>query len=399
MKPAWIILVLLTAPFAVPFSFGADAKIAIDSPQELKVFQRRNESAECEVKVHGTVQGDCLAVQIRVSGKSIAGELEGKWQTVVFDWGSKEFTAYVMLPPGGWYKLEVQASNKGTETGRAEIEHFGVGEVFVIAGQSNSTNYGAEKQKPASGMVSTFDGKSWRIADDPQPGVQDGSKGGSFIPAFGDALYEKYKVPIGVASTGAGATSVRQWLPKGEKVEPLPTLTAHVKVTGPNVGESTGELFDGLVKRMTALGMGERADAHKTGGFRAVLWHQGESDAGQARAGYPAERQITADGYKQLLEKIIRASQESAGWKCPWFVAQTTFHSSKDPSDADFRAAQKALWDSGVAREGPDTDTLVGDLRAGVHFSAKGQQAHGKAWAEKVSVWLDRILKLPTSVE
>jgi hypothetical protein len=399
VKRARILLIFLTAPFAVPFLFGADAKIAIDSPQELKVFQRRNERSECEVKVHGTVQGDCLAVQFRVSGKSTAGELEGKWQTAVFDGGTKEFTAFVMLPPGGWYRLEVQASNKSTETGRAEIEHFGVGEVFVIAGQSNSTNYGAEKQKPASGMVSTFDGKTWRIADDPQPGVQDGSKGGSFIPAFGDALYEKYKVPIGVACTGAGATSVRQWLPKGEKVEPLPTLTAHVKVTGANVGESTGELFDGLVKRMAALRTAAPFAAKGTGGFRAVLWHQGESDAGQARAGYPVERQISAESYRALLEKVIRASQESVGRQVTWFVAQTTFHSSKDPSDAEFRAAQKALWDSGVAREGPDTDALVGDLRAGVHFSAKGQQAHGKAWAAKVSDWLDRILKLPTTVE
>jgi hypothetical protein len=43
-----------------------------------------------------------------------------------------------------------------------------------------------------------------RIADDPQPGVQDTSSRGSFIPAFGDALYAKYHVPVGIADVGHG---------------------------------------------------------------------------------------------------------------------------------------------------------------------------------------------------
>jgi len=385
VKHCLALLVFITAPFAVPCSFAADAGITVQSPQEMQVFQRKNVKTGI-ISFKGTLQSECDAVKARASGKSQAAELDPTWQPLVFDPAKKEFSGELGVPAGGWFRVEIQALKGGAEVAHATIEHVGVGEVFVIAGQSNSTNYGAEKQKPASGMVSTFDGKSWRIADDPQPGVQDGSNGGSFIPAFGDALYEKYKVPIGVASTGAGATSVRQWLPKGEKVEPLPTLTGHVKITGPNVGESTGDLYDGLIKRMAALG---------PKGCRAVLWHQGESDAGQARGGYPAERQITAENYAKLLNKLIGASQESAGWKCPWFVAQTTFHSPKDASDAEFRAAQKSLWDSGAAIEGPDTDALVGDLRNGVHFSAKGQQAHGKAWAEKVSAWLDKELARP----
>ena len=123
-----------------------------------------------------------------------------------------------------------------------------------------------------------------------------------------------------------------------------------------------------------------------------MLWHQGESDAGQARSGYPASVQISGDQYRQFMEKLIRASRTRAGWEIPWFVAEATYHSEQDPADEEFRAAQRALWQSKIALEGPDTDALRKEYRAGVHFNAKGLQAHGHLWAAKVGVWLDNTL-------
>src|SRR5437763_1695275 len=75
------------------------------------------------------------------------------------------------------------------------------------------------------------------------------------------------------------------------------------------------------------------------------------------------------------------------------FNAMATYHSEKDAKDEEFRAAQKALWDSGISNEGADTDKLGAEYRAGVHFNTKGLQAHGKLWAAKVGAWLDKILK------
>jgi hypothetical protein len=150
----------------------------------------------------------------------------------------------------------------------AEAPHVGIGEVFVIAGQSNSTNYGERKQQTKSRMVAAFSGEAWQIADDPQPGAQDGSKKGSFIPPFGDALYEEFGVPNGVACVGHGFTSVRQWLPKGERMTVPPTMGRFVIPAGPAEWESTGELFDGMMRRIAQPG---------PAGFRALLWHQGRS--------------------------------------------------------------------------------------------------------------------------
>ncbi len=87
---------------------------------------------------------------------------------------------------------------------------------------------------------------------------------------------------------------------------------------------------------------------------------------------------------------------QKAGWEFPWFVAQATYHNPEKPSDPLIRAAQERLWKDRIALEGPDTDTLVGmdrDLNGkGIHFSPQGLKKHGLMWADKVSVYLDKIL-------
>ena len=218
-------------------------------------------------------------------------------------------------------------------------------------------------------------------ANDPQPGAA--GRGGSFLPTFGDALAAKYQVPIAVAATGIGSTSVREWLPEGEMMRHQPTAGKNVTPIGPGEWASKGIIFNKLMKRCNALG---------PRGFRAVLWHQGESDAGQARGGYPAERQISGENYREFMEILIKASRKETQWEMPWFVALATYHSEKDAADEEFRAAQKALWNTGTALEGPDSDALRGNLRADVHFNGEGLRKHGEAWADKVGVWLDKEL-------
>ncbi len=260
--------------------------------------------------------------------------------------------------------------------------HLGLGEVFVISGQSNATNYGEVRQQTQTGMVTSFNGTSWAIANDPQQGAQDNSNQGSFIPSFGDALYRKYRVPIGVAVVGHGSTSVRQWLPKGEPVIVMPTMTRYVTRDTSGALVSDGTLFEGMMVRIDLLGK------H---GFRALLWHQGESDANQ-----PAGHQISAEQYQAMLEHIIRMSRKDAGWNFPWFVAEVSYHSPQDPSCPPIREAQRGLWRKGIALQGPDTDTLTGSYRQnngrGVHFNDAGLKAHGMLWAEKVEAFLGKKL-------
>lgn len=356
------------------------APLTLDEPLDYQVFQRQA-NASGAIRIHGQAPPTAERVRAELSGKAASGTITVAPLEMAIDPATHEFSGNLIAPAGGWYRLIIKPFHGAESVGQSAIDHVGVGEVFVIAGQSNSTNYGSVRQKTATRRVSSFDGKKWAIADDPQPGVQDGSGGGSFIPAFGDALVDKYDVPVGVASVGCGATSVRQWLAEGEAIEVHPTLDNFVKTVSPGHWVCTGELYRGLMQRIKAFG---------PFGFRAMLWHQGESDAGQGRAGYPADRQISGCQYRKLMEHLIAETQTDAGWKFPWLVAQATFHSAQDPADAEFRAAQKSLWDDGIAQPGPDTDALGPDYRDGVHFSARGLKAHGELWAKKVEEYLDR---------
>jgi hypothetical protein len=80
-------------------------------------------------------------------------------------------------------------------------------------------------------------------------------------------------------------------------------------------------------------------------------------------------------------------------------VAQVSYLNPREISFPDVREGQKKLWETKVALKGPDTDTLMGDFRddggKGIHFSARGQRAHGEMWAEKVEAYLDKVLAAP----
>lgn len=351
---------------------------SLESPRDYEVLQRHGGKAL--IHVSGKAGEIAERWKYRLTGRATGGELPGDWKDFPKTPADGAFSFDVEGEAGGWYALEVRGLVGAEAVAEARVAHVGVGEVFVVAGQSNSANHGSERQKPASGMVSAFHDGTWRLANDPQPGAS--GESGSFVPAFGDAVNARWHVPIGIVATGVGATSVRQWLPKGDRMTNRPTINAYVRQVQAGTWESTGELFGGLMKQVEALG---------PRGFRAVLWHQGESDAGQARSGYPAEVQITGEQYRQFLTRLIKASRARLGWEVPWFVAQATYHSEKDAADEMFRAAQRAVCEGGFAHAGPDTDALREEFRDGVHFNPRGLQEHGKRWAEKVNGWLDTL--------
>jgi hypothetical protein len=354
---------------------GAAPVLMLTSPREYQVIQRisaevGNLSIRCEVNDAGN---EAVALE----GRLVVKGIPKPWRALGADG-----TAGWEAPAGGWHRVEVRAVSGGKTLAESAVEHVAIGEVFVIAGQSNAGNHGRDKQTTKTGLVSAFDGKNWQVANDPQPGATGNE--GSFAPVFGDAMAEKFGLPVGIVACAVGGTSVREWLPRGAKFPNPPTIVANVEEVKDGQWQSKGGIYDAFVARMKGLGSGRS--------FRAVLWHQGESDANQA----DAARTLAGKLYTRYLEEVIRTTRADLGWDVPWFVAQASYHTPADPRSEDIREAQAALWRAGVALEGPDTDKLKSEFRAsngrGVHFNGAGLREHGRLWFEKVGPWLERQL-------
>ncbi|MBQ9358427.1 MAG: hypothetical protein IJT95_02660 [Abditibacteriota bacterium] len=321
----------------------ADSDMVLYSPREYQVFQRRSKF-EGEIFFSGKVNVPCDRVSYRITGKGLDGKSFSKsFKPLKVNRVTGAFDEYVKTRAGGWYRIEIRAEKDKKTVAETVVEKVGIGEVFVGAGQSNSTNCGEERIGQTLGMGASTDGVNWKPCDDPMIGQHDNTPGGSYYPALVDLLYTEFKVPIGIASTGHGGTSIEAWA----------------------VG---GELYNFFMTRVKQLGRG---------GFRAVLWHQGEANV------------ETPTGESVLnMTAIIKSSNYDAGWRFPWFVAKASYHNPEHTSWPLIRAAHQQLWDEGVALEGPDTDTLGSEYRdnggRGVHFSPKGLRAHAALWAEKL---------------
>src|SRR5580704_4864669 len=119
------------------------AKVSLISPADFQVFQRETKAAGTiviegivETSTNNAVKPDKL--EARFIGKSLDGGLPENWQPLPLNPHIPHFRAGLQTPAGGWYRLEVRLSGGGQVLFETAVGHVGVGEIFVIAGQSNS---------------------------------------------------------------------------------------------------------------------------------------------------------------------------------------------------------------------------------------------------------------------
>ena len=235
--------------------------------------------------------------------------------------------------------------------------------LFLLVGQSNMAGRGKvedQDKKPHPRVLMFNKEQQWVPAVDPIH-FDKTSAGVGLGKTFGMTLAEANPdITIGLIPCAVGGSPIDSWKP------------------GVFYKAANAHPWDDFQKRAKA--------ALPAGTLKGILWHQGESDANQQLP----DRTLSGENYRRYLELLIRASQKEVGWAVPWFVAQASYHSESDPGSPDIRDAQKALWSSGVALEGPDTDSLRAEYRSGVHFNGAGLRKHGQLWAEKVTPWLDQ---------
>ncbi|MES2791678.1 MAG: sialate O-acetylesterase, partial [Planctomycetota bacterium] len=274
-------------------------------------------------------------------GTEWAAVTDGKYEGTTY-------SAKANVPAGGWYRLDIRSVVKEQTVAAGSVEPVGVGEVFVIAGQSYADGANDEMMKveEPQGRVSTYSvaKKSWAIAHDPQPNSADG---GTIWPPLGDLLVPLLRVPVGFVNVAVGGTSSRQWLP----------------------GEN---LYQKLAEAGTT-----------TGRFRYVLWQQGESDVIE---------NVNVETYVKNITKIREELAKHWGFEPKWLLAKSTLHPTVynfPEREQTIRTAIDQLWTKPGFGPGPDTDILDGENRGGIpsrrHFSGIGQRRAALMWL--TAIW------------
>ncbi|MBI9019001.1 MAG: hypothetical protein JEZ07_17255 [Phycisphaerae bacterium] len=328
--------------FGPNFKFNTDdvqlPELSLSQPKTRAVFQRNDQNIAM-IPIQGTYADPFTHIEARavVMDGFIGSPTD--WHIIDASPTGSNFSGTLSVAAGGWYSIEVRTFTDDLPGPSTAVDRVGVGEVFVISGQSNSANFGQPKMVPTHDTVSAWTGSSWRHGYDPQPiayGVN-----GSPWSRLGDILVERFGVPIGFVTTGIGATRVDQWVP--------------------------GTPYYNRIK--TAIeDMGEN-------GMRAILWHQGESDS---IAG------TSASVYASRLNSIIAQSRADAGWNVPWGVALASYHPYSSPAqEAEVRTGQElVIAGDPLVFQGADTDDFhnLGWLADSVHFDGTGLLEHARWW-------------------
>ena len=219
-------------------------------------------------------------------------------------------------------------------------QRVGLGEVFIVAGQSNAAGWSESLFLGSSDDVQlgtlSNGGLAWRNADDPQMVFG----GGSVWPLVGQELSASTGLPVGFVNVAEGGSSIREW-------------------------QKGGRLYAQLLQALQAT---------RPYYVRAILWAQGESDS-----------DLTSERYAHYLSALIEAINDdlqSGQYSVPWVVARSSYN--KGAVFDGPRDGVDAVVRSGFAQPGPDTDLLGPEYREvdNLHFNAKGTRAAAALWTE-----------------
>jgi hypothetical protein len=259
------------------------------------------------------------------------------------------------IPAGGPYRLRLEA---GAE--RLEIASFFVGDVWILAGQSNmegvGNRVGAAKPHP---LIRTFSmRREWRLATEPLHVLAESPDlchaPVQITPEAGEEMRRK-----AVKGTGVGLFFAREMVERSGGVPQGLICTAHggtsMQQWSPDRKHLAGESL--YASMLTSV----RATGQPVAGF---LWYQGESDANPADA---AE-------YTRRMKKLVAASRRDLHQpRLPWVIVQLGRHFT-DPTDPrswnNIQEQQRLLPEKIESLETvPAIDLPLDD---GIHIGAEG---------------------------
>jgi hypothetical protein len=259
--------------FTVDTRLATAEWIRITVPNAYQTYQR-DEQGRADISVAGLVNGHPKSIEARFNG--------GPWTAIgtVMD---GRFSGVLAHQVAGQGALEVRFADKPAVSFLQN--HVGIGEVFLVAGQSNAEGRitAAQSYTHPRLRASVFDEAiGWRDGYDPTD----------------SSLPNQYSVWPLLATRVMAATEV-----------PVAFITAGAPQTG-LIGDGGtwakgGPTYDKCVQMVRSSGIN---------GLRAILWYQGESDANVPT--------MTESQYVTALLSLRKNLSQDLGWTLELMTAQ-----------------------------------------------------------------------------
>jgi Carbohydrate esterase, sialic acid-specific acetylesterase/Secretion system C-terminal sorting domain len=294
--------------------------------------------------------------------------------------------------PSGLFRVQFRRTdNAGVITPPIRM---GVGEVFYVAGQSNTTGVGSIAEPSPS---STYD--NWvkfennkeenlvylanqsstncpdcsvpnslcnqsfpkgKNGNDPSSGYK------SHWRLFAEKLVNKLGVPVAIFQAGWADTSIEEWSTAAD-------------------GNKVCKYYQNSVDGITTYpyyNLKYLFEARKYNGVRAILWHQGERDGANGTNG------TAYSTYKSNLENLISKSRThtkasmGVNINVPWVISQASI-SNGVSTKSGVTSAQNDVSQQLNNSLGPNTDNIANRFD-GTHFNTNGLTDLANAWCDKI---------------
>jgi hypothetical protein len=299
------------------------------------MMRQRDENGMASVPIAG-------AVGAFVARTGIEARLDGgAWADIDAEYAAEGTFGGSLNAPEGQGVLDIRLASTPSLTASSAAKAVAIGDVFVVAGQSNAQGDFDNFQSASHATLTSFmfretpaTSRFWRDLVDPS----DSDGRGSVWPLLATLLMADQGVPAGFITTAEGGTGLvppsADWAVTGNKLEQCIEM-----VNGSGVN-----------------------------GARAVLWFQGEEDA---------KTGATTAQYKAAASAMLDEMQSRFGFAVKLIMGQLGPNTVVGTTRANLdgiRTAQSELWDEDAdILPGPLTHDLV--LTDTVHFRSDAQAA------------------------
>jgi hypothetical protein len=370
MKNYLLVLVMLIT--GIDFVYGQDIRISF--PVTRIVFQR-NQANRANFNIAGNYYRHLEQIDAKAIPMQPGQGSETNWQTIAtHDAGNLTYGYFQgnFDCPAGWYRILLRGWSGGNIVTFSEIERIGVGEVFVVAGQSNAegsfsyegAGIGARDDRVSCINYRRFENGDAIVNEDDLPfsfsQLGDNHQVGPYNPVpwvwsrLGDILTQRLNVPVLFYGAALGGTDIGLWKRSANGEDLRRERPIFVKFAG---------------SPYKTLQLTLQHYASRTG-MRAVLWHQGEADINNSAANYAND-----------LTQVINQSRNDYGTGAlAWMVARVSIPNGQN----------SVINNVPHVFAGPNTDVIntipeTNAFRDNGHFAREGINWAARLWNESLT--------------